>query len=196
MLTFTFGAMNSGKSAYALMTLHQRHRPDAKSHPATALLATTLARAETGVRSRTGLSGPAIQLVPGEVVPDLLAGADTVIIDEAQFLTAADVEVLAQISNDGREVLCFGLRTDFTGQLFPGAKRLFELADAVHQITLEPRCAHCNRSAVINARYVDGVLSTSGPQIALDSIDPASVSSVTYEPICVRCWFERTGHPG
>lgn len=189
MLIFTFGAMNSGKSAYALMTLHQRHRPHAPAHRATALLATTLDRSETTVTSRTGMTGPALQLVPGEVTAAQFPPSDTVVIDEAQFLTPADVEQLALLSNGGTEVICFGLRTDFTGHLFPGSKRLMELADAVHQLTLEPLCATCDRIAVINARLVGEVLTTDGPQVALDSIDSRSPTEVSYAPMCVRCWW-------
>ncbi len=189
MLLFYFGAMGSGKSAYALMTLHQRHHPDAQAHPQTAVLATTLDRADTAVTSRTGMTGPAVPLVPGQVGSAQLSGADTVIIDEAQFLTPDDVEVLVGLSNAGREVICFGLRTDFQGRLFPGSQRLLERADTVRQIALEPRCTSCDRLAVINARFVDAVLATDGPRIALDSIPGAHDAAVTYRPMCVRCWY-------
>lgn len=189
MLVFTFGAMNSGKSAYALMTLHQRHRPDAAAHRSTALLATTFARAETTVTSRTGMSAEALQLVPGEVTAAQFPDVDTIVIDEAQFLTPADVEQLAVLSSSGKEVICFGLRTDFTGHLFPGSRRLLELADSVHQLTLEPLCARCDRIAVINARFVAGTLTVEGPQVALDSIDDVDRSAVSYVPMCVRCWW-------
>lgn len=193
MLMFYFGAMGSGKSAYALMTLYQRHQPDAQSHPQTALLATTLDRTDTAVTSRTGMTGPAIQLVPGEVRADLFDGADTVLIDEAQFLTPADIDVLVELSNAGREVICFGLRTDFQGQLFLGAARLFERADVVRQIALEPRCDRCDRQAVINVRFIDGALAAAGPQIALDRSDPSAAAHISYRPMCVNCWYDATG---
>lgn len=188
MLVFYFGAMESGKSAYALMTVHQRNRPDAASHPHTALLATTLDRTDESVTSRTGMQMPALRLVPGEVRLAQFAGADTVVIDEAQFLTPEDVDVLGDLSDSGREVICFGLRSDFLGRLFPGSLRLFELADTVRQVALEPTCASCDRQAVVNARIVDGALTTAGPRIALDVIDSEEDGPVSYRPMCLRCW--------
>jgi thymidine kinase len=188
MLIYYFGAMGSGKSAYALMTWHQRHRPAARAHPQTALIATTLDRELAGVTLRTGMSSPAVQLTPGSVRAEQFTGADTVIIDESQFLAPRDVDLLVELSNDGREVICFGLRTDFRGELFPGSRRLFERADSVRQLALEPRCARCERVAVINSRCVDGAITAEGPTIALDSIDSTQESAVNYVPMCVRCW--------
>lgn len=189
MLTFTFGAMGSGKSAYAMMTAHQRHRPHAATHRRIAVLATTLDRADERVTSRTGMAATALQLVPGLVTAEVFGTADTIVVDEAQFLTVADVELLADLSDEGREVICFGLRTDFRGQLFAGSRRLLELADEVRQIPLEPTCTRCNRQAVINARVAAGRIVVAGPQIALgDTI--VSGSAAVYEPMCRGCWHE------
>ena len=162
MLAFHFGVMGSGKSAFALMTAHEKNRPDAASHPNRAVLATTMDRSTETVTSRTGMTAQAIQLQPGTIRPELFNGANTVVIDEAQFLTAGDVDVLAAMSAAGTEVICFGLRTDFSSALFEGARRLLELADKVAPMAIEPRCAACERPAVINARFVDGRLTATG----------------------------------
>ena len=142
MLEFHFGVMGSGKSAFALMTYHQRHTPDSPHHPNTAALATTFDRSLSRVTSRTGMHSPALVIEPGTVSPDRFDGIDSLVIDEAQFLTARDVEVLADLAAGGTEVLCFGLRTDFTSQLFDGSRRLLELADrgggAAHGAALRP----------------------------------------------------------
>ena len=74
MIAFHFGVMGSGKSAFALMTAHEKHRPDAASHPNRAVLATTMDRSTDTVTSRTGMSAQAIQLVPGHVRPELFNG--------------------------------------------------------------------------------------------------------------------------
>lgn len=196
MLAFHFGAMGSGKSAHAMMTAHHRHRPNARAHRQTAILATTLDRSESAVSSRTGMTAWALQLVPGEVRAEQFLGASTIVVDEAQFLAVADVEVLAAISNAGREVICYGLRTDFRGHLFPAATRLLEIADQVHQIPLEPLCSQCERIAVINARIEGGTVVTAGPRIALGDVEAsADQASARYEPMCLRCWYEAVGGP-
>ena len=69
MLAFHFGVMGSGKSAFALMTAHEKHRPDAASHPNRAVLATTMDRSTDTVTSRTGMTAQAIQLLPGHGPP-------------------------------------------------------------------------------------------------------------------------------
>lgn len=57
------------------------------------------------------------------------------LIDEAQFLTPAQVDQLAHVVDDyGCNVVCYGLRTDFTSHLFEGSRRLFEIADSIEEI--------------------------------------------------------------
>ena len=194
MLAFHFGVMGSGKSAFALMTAHEKNRPDAASHPNRAVLATTMDRSTETVTSRTGMTAQAIQLQPGTVRPELFNGANTVVIDEAQFLTAGDVDVLAAMSAAGTEVICFGLRTDFSSALFEGARRLLELADKVAPMAIEPRCAACERPAVINARFVDGRLTATGDTVVIGDVARAGANQkVTYDPMCYRCWRVRLG---
>ena len=60
--------------------------------------------------------------------------------------------------------------------------------DTVRQVALEPTCACCDRQAVVNARIVDGALTTAGPRIALDVIDSEEDGPVSYRPMCLRCW--------
>jgi len=127
------------------------------------------------------------------VRPELFDGADTVVIDEAQFLTAGDVDVLAAMSAAGTEVICFGLRTDFSSALFEGARRLLELADKVAPTAIEPRCAACERPAVINARFVDGRLTATGDTVVIGDVarSGGTPAKVTYDPMCYRCWRVR-----
>ena len=79
---------------------------------------------------------------PSEVKPFLIAkyllerNLDFILIDEAQFLKEEQVEQLSDIVDIlGINVICYGLRTDFRGELFPGSKRLFEMADPIESIT-------------------------------------------------------------
>lgn len=114
-------------------------------------------------------------------------GLKWVLIDECQFLTEKQVDELAAIAdNFGINVLCYGLRTDFRTQLFPGSKRLFEIADSFEEI--KSSC-YCNSKTIFNARInKDGEIVTDGEQIEVGGDD-------RYVSLCRRCYFEKTGNP-
>lgn len=107
-----------------------------------------------------------------------------VIVDECQFLTEEQVTQLSDVCdflNVG--VMCFGLRTDFQSKLFPGSKRLFELADDIEEIKSSCECGEKKTS--INARFDEnGEIVTEGGQIMVGGNDK-------YRAICRRCWKEK-----
>ena len=107
--------------------------------------------------------------------------------DEAQFLTPEQVEQLSAVSdvlNIG--VICYGLRTDFKTKLFPGSKRLFELADTIEEI--KSSC-YCNGKTICNARVdSNGNVVTEGEQVEIGG-------DSRYVSLCRKCYFEKTGHP-
>ena len=79
---------------------------------------------------------------------------DAVIVDEVQFLEPNYINQLAIIVDEKNiPVICYGLRTDFQGHLFPGSKRLMELADVIEEI---PTVCWCGKKAHFNARIMDG----------------------------------------
>ena len=78
-------------------------------------------------------------------------------------------------------VLCFGLRTDFRTQLFPGSRRLMELADSITEI--KTICT-CGAKATVNARISDGRVVTEGAQVLLGGND-------SYVAMCHACWKKR-----
>ena len=79
-------------------------------------------------------------------------------------------------------VLCFGLRTDFVTHLFPGSKRLFEIADSIAEIKT---ICECGRKATVNARIdSQGKIVTEGRQIFLGGNE-------RYTAMCHRCWKSR-----
>jgi len=141
-LYFTYSAMNAGKSAILLQAAHNyRERGMAvmlwtSSHHADS------ETARTGqIESRIGLSAPAHVF---RIDTDLFAviqktrsdsGLDAVFVDEAQFLTRAQVRDLTRVGDDlGVPVLCYGLRTDFQGELFEGSAELLALAEKLSEI--------------------------------------------------------------
>ena len=111
-----------------------------------------------------------------------------VLVDEAQFLSPEQVDQLAQlVDNQDINVICYGLRTDFRQQLFPGSKRLFEVADKFEEMRSTCRCG--NR-ADVNVRYnKDGTVVTEGPQVECGAEDK-------YITLCRKCFKEaiKTGH--
>lgn len=104
-----------------------------------------------------------------------------VIIDECQFLTEEQVNQLSDVVDFlDVNVMCFGLRTDFQSHLFPGSKRLFELADDIEEIKSSCECGE--RKTSINARFdEDGEIITEGSQVEIGGNDK-------YRAICRKCW--------
>ena len=107
-----------------------------------------------------------------------------VIIDECQFLTEDQVNQLSDVVDFlDVSVMCFGLRTDFKSQLFPGSKRLFELADDIEEIKSTCECGE--RKTSINARFDEnGDIITEGSQVEIGGNDK-------YRAICRKCWKDK-----
>lgn len=171
---FYYSAMNAGKSTVLLQSSYNYHERGMRTLIFIPAIDT---RAGTGlVRSRIGLEAAAHAFQPDE---DLLAhitrdhtaqALACVLVDEAQFLTRLQVEQLTEVADQLRiPVLCYGLRTDFQGQLFPGSAALLALADNL--IELKTIC-HCGRKAIMNLRIgPDGHAIKEGAQIEIGGND-------------------------
>ena len=105
---------------------------------------------------------------------------DWYLVDEAQFLTEAQVDQLARIVDDfGSNVICYGLRTDFQSRLFEGSRRLFEIADTIDEI--KSTC-NCGRKTIVNARIDgNGDFVEEGNQVEIGGDD-------RYVAVCRKCW--------
>ncbi|MFO6448296.1 thymidine kinase [Erythrobacter sp. NE805] len=152
-LYFYYASMNAGKSSHLLQAdFNYRERG-----MATMLWTAALDSRSAGmVRSRIGLESEAHRFTPetdlwAEVTAAHAAGRlDCVLVDEAQFLVPEQVWQLARLADEaGIPVLCYGLRTDFQGALFPGSAVLLGIADAL--VELKAVC-HCGRKATMNLR--------------------------------------------
>ena len=143
-LYFKFGAMGSSKTAQALMTkfnYEEKGKSVLLIKPSTDTrddLADENGNVRTVVRSRIGLFADALAVSADVDVRELYhrlneeKPLDVLICDECQFLTGAQVNQLKDLADlDDVPVLCFGLRADFQTKLFPGSKRLFEIADSI-----------------------------------------------------------------
>lgn len=136
------------------------------------------------IKSRAGLEMQADCIVPNcgtlFVLPDL-TDVVCVLVDEAQFLTTNDIDVLHRCAHITPKipVICYGLRTDFRTKLFPAAARLFELADSIEEV--KTTCHYCLRKAMFNLKLVDGKPTKEGPSVELGCEEK-------YLPACASCY--------
>ena len=161
-LLFRYGAMGSSKTANALMVKYNYEEKGKR-----VIMLKPLCESRDGektIRSRIGLQAEC------EFVETFLSNYnnehyDAVIVDEVQFLKPEQVDQLSDLADmNGITVICYGLRTDFQGNLFPGSKRLMELADDIEQIKT---ICWCGRRAQFNARILNGRMVTEGEQMQL-----------------------------
>lgn len=166
--------------------------------------------------SRLGLSRKAIEVTEDLEFWDLVVEqashgrrVDYLICDEAQFYTPAQVEQLARLVDEmGLDVFAFGITVDFRTELFPGSRRLIELADRMEVLQVVALC-WCGRTATHNARVVDGVMVVEGAQIVVGDVgeteageyaegpvgEARRVPEVEYEVLCRRHYMRRmTSH--
>lgn len=183
-LYFKYGVMGSSKTAQALIT---KFNYEERGMQVWLLKPQIDSRDGEGlIKSRIGLSASAYVLPVHEDVyqsfQKLNKKVDVIIVDECQFLAEAQVDQLSMIVIDYNiPVLCFGLRTDFRTRMFPGSKRLLEIADSITEI--KTICS-CGRKATVNVRMdTNGRIITKGEQILIGGND-------TYTPMCYQCYME------
>ena len=188
-LHFFTGTMDSGKSTLALQTNHNH-----AARGRVGRIFTTHDRAgEALVSSRLGLTHEAIEVSEDfnfwqYVVGSLTQGGriDYLICDEAQFYSPGQVDQLAKIVDELQiDVFAFGILTDFRSELFPGSRRLVELADRTLVLQVEALC-WCGKRATHNARTENGVMVIEGEVVVVGDVDdhdkpPAEIS---YEVLC------------
>ena len=176
-LYFRYGAMGSSKSANILMV---RYNYEERGQYAVLLKPRTDNRdGKHEIQSRIGLSAPA------EYVDEFLKEiseswddetseytyhgkkVDAILVDETQFISPEEVDRLSDIVYFYNiPVLCYGLRTDFLNHLFPGSRRLMEIADVIEEV---PTVCWCGKRAQCNTRYANGKIVREGAQIMLGS---------------------------
>lgn len=189
-LLFYYGAMSDGKSTLALQTDYSRREAGQVGR-----LFTKNSRDGKGtISSRLGIEVQAIEVFEEMNLYNALEWGSLskrnpqyVIVDEAQFLSEEQVDQLAWIVDDLKtDVYAFGLLTDFRSELFPGSKRLVELADRIERVQASSLC-WCGSRATMNARIVSGVMTKDGPQVAVgDTLDNSS--DVRYATLCRKHW--------
>lgn len=180
--------MNAGKSTLLLQASYNYRERGMQTLLLTAALDS---RAGLGrIASRIGIGDEALTF---DAETDLFTlietrGADCacIFIDEAQFLSADQVWQLARVADDLRiPVMCYGLRVDFRGELFPGSAALLALADDLREVRT---ICHCGRKAtMVIRRDESGQAITHGAQVQVGGNE-------TYVSLCRRHWREATGN--
>ena len=167
-LHFHYSTMNAGKSTLLLQAAHNYKEMGMET---LLLTADFDDRAENGnITSRIGISAPAELYSQGS---NLLSLVETklrekalacVLVDEAQWLSPNQVWQLAQVVDDLKvPVICYGLRVDFMGELFPGSAKLLAIADEMREVRT---ICHCGSKATMVVRKdSDGKVQTSGDQV-------------------------------
>ena len=182
-LYFRYGAMGSSKTANAIMVRHNYLERGQR----VLMLKPRLDNrdGETMIASRSGLRCHC------HFIEDLdrfnVRDYDCLIVDEAQFLTRAQVERLVRVVDiDNVPVIAYGLRCDFRNELFEGSQWLLAWADTIEEVKT---ICWCGKKAVCNARVVDGKVAREGEQIVLGG-------SESYVSHCRRHWAQGKLGPG
>ena len=183
-LYFKYGAMGSSKTAQALITKYNYEENDLS-----VWLLKPSADDRDGVqilRSRIGLEASADIISPETDIfrrfeTEKLGQVDVIIVDECQFFTSEQIDQLREIVDAyNLPVMCFGLRTDFQTKLFPGSRRLMEVADSILEIKT---ICDCGAKDTVNARIdSSGHIVTEGAQVVLGGND-------SYIAMCHKCYM-------
>lgn len=187
-LYFRYGAMNSGKSTALMQVAHNYEERGMKVRLLKPAIDT---KGDDKLVSRLGVTRKVDKTIKStdnifELFDEICAG-DSIscfLVDEAQFLTENQVDQLMEIaSKKNVPVICYGLRTDFLTNGFPGSKRLLLIAHSLEELKTICRCG---KKAVLNGRKINGNFVFEGDQVAID--DKAEIE---YEALCVDCYYQQ-----
>ncbi|MDO5436375.1 MAG: thymidine kinase [Clostridia bacterium] len=175
-LYYRYGAMGSSKTANAIMVQYNYHERNQKVLMVKPQIDNR--DGERVVKSRCGLSTECVfmeELTSDELVKQY----DCVIVDEAQFLTKAQVETLVHIVDElNIPVIAYGLRADFRGEFFEGSKWLMAWADTIEEVKT---ICWCGKKATCNTRVIGGKVVKEGEQIVLGGNE-------AYVSLCRKHW--------
>lgn len=186
-LYFFYGAMNSGKTTRILQCAYNYEEQGMKPIIMKPKIDT---KGNDYIVSRIGSKRKVDFLIENkmniyDIIVEKYTNVDLLIVDEAQFLSERQVNQLMDVVIDLHiPVMCYGLRTDFKGNSFPGAKRLLEIA---HELTEIKNICECGHKAMFNVRLVDGKVQTEGDSVAIDG-----EGKITYTAACARCFRLKT----
>ncbi len=175
-LYFRYGVVGSSKTLNLISTAYNYRKQGKEIILIKPRLDTRFG--ETKIASRAGLSLEADIVLDKDDTLDalILDNIDCILVDEVNFMTKKQVNELRHIASFRNiPVICYGLRTDYMGNLFEGSNALMCIADSIEEI--KNTCWFCNKKAVMNLKYVDGKSVREGEQIEMGCEE-------TYLPTC------------
>ena len=180
---FRYGAMNCGKTTALLQVAHNYEEQGMK---VLVIKSKIDKKGNDIVVSRVGISRKVDLLLDlKESIKNKikLDNIDCILVDEVQFMTKDQIKELWIISKlKDIPVICYGLKTNFKGELFEGSKTVIELADELEELVT---ICKCGKKARFNARVINGKYVSKGDVVAIDGID------AKYEPLCGKCYIEK-----
>lgn len=181
-LYFRYGAMNCGKTANLLLVAHNYEE---QGQNIIIFKPSIDTKGASKLTSRAGLEREVDHLLlPDEHLIDYIDKRyDAILIDEAQFLTVKQAMEAHQISSIGNiPILCYGLRADFQGVVFPASEYLLSHAESIEEMKT---ICKCGRKATHNLRKINDIPTFIGSQVAIDGED-----KITYEAVCGECYYQ------
>lgn len=183
-LYFRYGAMNCGKSTAIIQVAYNYEE---KGKKVLLMKPSIDTKGQDTINNRSSLSRKVDYLIKNndkiiDLFTPLANKIAAILIDEAQFLTEAQIDELYQITKIADiPILCYGLRCDFRMQGFEGSPRLLLIADDIEEIK---NICSCGKKATQNIRFRNGIPTFKGNQVAIDG------DKETYEAFCAGCYFK------
>ena len=185
-LLFKYATMNSGKTIDLLRTAFNYEENNGK---VLIIKPKIDSKGENKISSRVGLERKVDFLVCYddelfELFKGNLDRVDAILVDEAQFFSKKQIDDLSTITRVMNiDVICYGLRVNFRGELFEGSKKLFEVADSIDELVT---LCKCRKVARFVGRKEDGIFKLDGPEIVIDG----SIKNIEYVPLCKDCYLK------
>lgn len=180
---FRFGAMNCGKTTALLQVAHNYEE---KGMKVVVIKSSVDKKGNKNIVSRLGIEREVNLLIPPNERISTNIDFDNVnciLVDEVQFMSPSQIKELWIISKmKNIPVICYGLKTNFKGELFEGSKAVLEVADELEELST---ICKCGNKARFNARVVNGEFVSVGEEVAIDGID------ASYEPVCGKCYIQK-----
>lgn len=180
---FRYGAMNCGKTTALLQVAHNYEEQGMKVVVIKSLVDK---KGDNNIVSRLGIEREVDLLIPlnERISTNIdLENVNCILVDEVQFMNKEQIKELWIISKmKDIPVICYGLKTNFKGELFEGSKAVLEVADELEELST---ICKCGNKARFNSRLENGEYVSEGSEVAIDGID------ATYEPLCGICYINK-----
>lgn len=187
-LYFRYGAMNCGKTTNLMQVAHNYKE---RGMTSVILKPKTDKKGGSAVISRLGITRSVDMVISkGEDIIETVrtwiqenGHIHCILVDEVQFLVEKQIDELFEIAVClDIPIICYGLRTDFKMNGFPGSRRLLLLAHSIEELKTVCRCG---KKALLNGRKINGNFVFEGKQVAIDGVD-----AVEYESLCPKCYYD------